>query len=463
LRLLRAAAWLLVLAPGTVFFSACGDRQEAAVVELFEDDYGFSVDEFLRAAEEGNVGAVRRFIAGGMNPAAADIASVQALHVACAAGKNKVVEELLKVGVDPLVARGDDRTPLMLAAESGDGHSVKLLLDAGAEPLRRDASGWTAIGLAAYGGFAQAVEVLAPLSRPLLDDALLLAAIGGHVAAIDPLVSSDAKIDARSADEKTPLMLAAARGHGNTVEYLLHHGANNYATDRDENTAAQMAEAGGHDEIVNLLESAHRKESKLGADSETFDQNMVAEEVLYSQEARRLDGERLIGSDGSPSALARNMQMSGYQERQLPIHLQGVTTDPGGGRLAQIKLLFGGHELVDVRAGELVPLTQLKVEAIEEDWISGKEGQGTSLRVLSLVVRDLGSGERIAITPEDPGISAKSHALVRYQITGQVYEARRGDVFAIGENSFRVFDISPRQVFFENVADGAVLSVKRSR
>ena len=102
-----------------MLFKGCGDHQEEAVAELFEDDYGFSLEEFFRAAGTGDVAAVRSFIAAGINPNVTDVAKVQALHVACASGRSRVVELLLEEGADPGTPRGDERTPLMLASRIG--------------------------------------------------------------------------------------------------------------------------------------------------------------------------------------------------------------------------------------------------------------------------------------------------------------------------------------------------------
>ena len=275
---------------------ACGDRQEEAVTELFENDYAFTVEEFLRAAGEGDLNAVRWFLGAGMAVEVADISQTQALHMAAESGRTEIVSELLQRGADPDSERLDGRTPLMLAAVAGDGLSVELLLDAGGSPLEKDTRGWSALALAAYGGFARAVEALVPLTRVQLNDALLLAAIGGHVGAIDPLVSGAAVVDARSPDGRTPLMLASARGHKDAVKLLLHHGANWYATDVGESTASQLAEAGGHQEIVVMLESAHLDDAERIGGDESFVPDGAGEEVLYSSRTRRLEGENLVGA-----------------------------------------------------------------------------------------------------------------------------------------------------------------------
>lgn len=438
----------------------CGDRQEAAVNELYQIDYAFSVEDFFRAAADGDLRAVRWFLGAGMEAGVADSAEMTALHVAAGSGSTEVVRELLGMGVDPRAERLDGRTPLMLAAESGDSRSVQLLLDVGGEPLEKDAHGWSALALAAYGGFERAVEVLVPLSRPFLNDALLLAALGGHVGSIDHLVSAAAVVDTRSPEERTPLMLAAARGHQDAVKFLLHHGANWYATDAEDRTAAQLAAAGGHEEIVGMIESAEIDASVRGSGDGSFVPGDDGRQVLYSSRTRRLDGERLVGIPPGDKDLRAHLRMLAYRERQLPILFLGLA-EVDGEIAAEVRLLTGENDSLLVLRGEVIPQTELLVEAIEAHWLEGKEGQGVPISVGRMVVRDQLSGDVIGVTRDDPGRSAKSFALVRHAGTGQMYEVRRGDGFRAMGQRFHVLDLRAAEVLVEDVEDGSVTRLAR--
>jgi ankyrin repeat protein len=446
---------LLGAVAACVLISACGDRQEEAVGELYQSDYAFTVEDFFRAAAAGDLVAVRWFLGAGMEPGVEDVSKTTALHMAAATGSSDVVRELLAHGAEASTERLDGRTPLMLAAEAGDSRSVKMLLDAGGKALGKDSHGWSALALAAYGGFERVVETLVPLSRPLLNDALLLAAIGGHVASIDHLVSDSALVDTRSPDERTPLMLAAARGHEDAVKILLHHGANWHATDGDEHTAAQMAAGGGHEGVVTILESAGRNAGERGGGDESFVPGIDGEPVLYSSRTRRLDGERLVGE----GEVHRHLRMMAYRERQLPILFRGLATVDGQ-IAAEVRLLTGANDTFLVLQGEPIPDTNLLVVAIEEHWLSGKEGQGEPLRVGRMVVRDTLTGDVVGVTRDDPGKSAKSFALVRHEGTGQLYEVRRGDQFTARGESFRILDLRPREVLIESLESGGVSKIE---
>ncbi|MFT4550963.1 MAG: ankyrin repeat protein [Verrucomicrobiales bacterium] len=450
---------LLLAAALCLLFSGCGDRQEEAVGELFESNYAFSVEEFFRASAQGDLKAVRWFLDAGMGVGVADNSKSQALHMAAAAAQPVIVEHLLSHGANPTSERLDGRTPLMMAAESGDGRSVELLLDAGCSALQKDGNGWSALALAAYGGFGRAVESLVPLSRPLLNDALLIAAMGGHVSSIDHLVAGAAEVDTRSPEQRTPLMLAAARGHDDAVKFLLHHGANWYATDVESKTGAQMAAEAGHGAIVNLLDTADLDDRFDSAGNDSFVPEDQDGGVLYSSKTRRIDGEELIATHDGQDDLRDELQMLAYRERQLPIRFDGTVA--AGGGAAEVRLLFGDNSTYLIEEGATIPETHLELQAIEEYWSEGKEGLGVPQRIARLVVRDVVSGEVIGVTPEDPGKSAKSFALVKHGGTGQIYEVRRGDRFEVLGSHFRVMDVRSSELLIEELVSGAVVALKR--
>ncbi|MGI9241199.1 MAG: ankyrin repeat domain-containing protein, partial [Verrucomicrobiales bacterium] len=289
--------------------------------------------------------------------------------------------------------------------------------------------------------------------------ALLLAAIGGHVGAIDPLVSGAAVVDARSPDQRTPLMLAAARGNEDAVRILLHHGANWYATDEGQSTASQLAAEEGHGDIVHLLDSAHLNDAESVAGDESFVPDEDGGAVIYSSRTRRLDGEALLGSGSTEIDLREELHMLAYRERQLPIYFGGDADALG--EEAEVRLLFGEHETYRLRVGDRVPKTELGVLAIEVRWSRGKEGQGRPVRSVRLVVKDLVSGEVIGVTPDDPGRSAKSFALMEHGSTGQVYQVRRGDRFRLMGADFRVLEIRASEVLIEDAVSAEVTSIER--
>lgn len=182
-------------------------------------------DTLIRAAEEGNVEAIRT---------------------------------LLDSGADPNDARGDGLTPLHLASLNGHTEAARILLAAGAD--------------------------VGPESRIGAYTPLHLAARGGHPDVVELLLASGADPDALTTNSGvTPLHLAAgALDDGVSVGHLLRAGA---ATDLQEVTSGQTplvfaAGAGRAGAVRALLEA--------GADpSITTDVVDVRQHMIADQEASR--------------------------------------------------------------------------------------------------------------------------------------------------------------------------------
>ncbi|PTX99046.1 ankyrin repeat domain-containing protein [Opitutus sp. ER46] len=90
------------------------------------------------AAYAGDVAAVERLIAEGVDVNVWDKWGRNALSLAAGAGHLQVVQQLITAGawVDPFEEGSVYKTPLMVAAEGGHTQVVEHLLDAGADPTR---------------------------------------------------------------------------------------------------------------------------------------------------------------------------------------------------------------------------------------------------------------------------------------------------------------------------------------
>lgn len=129
-----------------------------------------------------------------------------------------------------------NRTALMAAAGGGRVHAVDLLIKAGASPRVRGEQGLT------------------PLHE---------AAANGAVHVINQLLVNGAEIDAVSDQGVTPLMCAAAWGEFEAVRSLLENGA--YAGLKDSRgcTAADIAEEKGYPEVCLLIGELITRQSCL--------------------------------------------------------------------------------------------------------------------------------------------------------------------------------------------------------
>ena len=164
-------------------------------------------------------------------------------------GDQSNVTKLLVADPRAVKMRGiDGATPLMYAVQYGDLASVRTLLDAGADPNVADHAGATPLLWA-------------------IDD----------VEKTKLLIERGARVNARSADGRTPLMVAAGRrGSSAVVRLLLDRGANVLLRGpgrAGETTAAQESFRSGDEAIIRLLQS-------WGAEAKAF--NLAALDVAMT-------------------------------------------------------------------------------------------------------------------------------------------------------------------------------------
>jgi ankyrin repeat protein len=249
--------WAVFAAAGALIFTGCGgdDSEEAASADwLQQNGYSVTVNDYLLAAEAGDLQAVELMRTGGIAVDAGDEASGDtALIRAAGTGQMEMIRHLLSEGADVALTNKAGRPALTLAAQEGHTEVVRLLLSYGADPAVKDKDGWNALTAAAFQGREGAVEVLAGKMKDDLDDSLLVASLQGHPRVVDQLLNRGAYVNTRSDGGQTPLMLAAKGGHLNVVEMLMSNSANPYALDRNDNTAATLAKRGGYGEVAEYL------------------------------------------------------------------------------------------------------------------------------------------------------------------------------------------------------------------
>ena len=93
----------------------------------------------------------------------------------------------------------------------------------------------------------------ARMASPELNDALLAAAAQGSLADIQSLLDRQADVNARAADQSTPLHLATSNGHLQCIELLLDHRANVNARSADYSTPLHLAANNGHHQCIEPL------------------------------------------------------------------------------------------------------------------------------------------------------------------------------------------------------------------
>jgi hypothetical protein len=235
----------------------------------------------LRAAGGGHIAVVDHLIGLHANAAIAARTGATPLSAAISMRHAHVVDRLLAAGADPEQAMPGGVTPLMLASALGLPDLVSRLLRAAADVGARDAQGLTPLHCAALFAFTsrERSRVLALFDALLLADAdadaasaseqtptlLLLGAraeAGASVdeevllAALDRLLSEGVSLSQVEHRGLTALHLAALHGMGRIVERLLREGADPSARDRLGRTPHDLALIRGFVDIAALFQTA---------------------------------------------------------------------------------------------------------------------------------------------------------------------------------------------------------------
>ncbi len=133
---------------------------------------------------------------------------------------------------------------------------VAAILARGMDPNTVDPNGEPMLVVASRAGFEPTVDALlragakVDAKNGFGDTAIMVAALGGHLALVKKLYSRGAEINPVG---WTPLAYAATNGKTEVVRYLLEIGAKPNALSANGTTALMMAVRGGHAETVDLL------------------------------------------------------------------------------------------------------------------------------------------------------------------------------------------------------------------
>ncbi|TQS34415.1 hypothetical protein Golomagni_05204 [Golovinomyces magnicellulatus] len=229
-----------------------------------------------------------------------------ALFKAVKSGNRMVVEKLLQVGANVHVGK----PPLFAAIANGDVEIAKLLLDHGVDLENTDKDGYTSLLRAVEDGHEQIVCLLLSKSANVhtVDCAgaganlLCLAADQGNSTVVDRLLETvKQSLDSTDLYGRTALFRAAIRGHDAVVERLLSYDPmpNLHKKDHWDATALAMASRNGHTSIVcRLLRAGQytvdmlREKDRAGRgiyNAGTEQRTDVAEEGMMSN-----DGEKVV-------------------------------------------------------------------------------------------------------------------------------------------------------------------------
>lgn len=170
-------------------------------------------------------------------------------------------------------------------------------------------------------------------------------------------------------------------------------------------------------------------------------------------------------ADSDPVAenVVAALRMKDYREEPLPVMLKGVESEGG---VARVRVLSGRQaEPVEVKEGEIIPGTHLKVASMDAKFISSKMGKGELVDASSMMVEDTISGSRHLLVKDVPGRSRETYATLVLPGSPLEYVVKSGDTFraqaAGAEQDYEVLDVRPTQVVIRNVGTEEVVTVNR--
>lgn len=460
----------LTLLATCFLFSACSDKKEKAAQELETSGYKATPEDFLRAAENGDIRALELFAKQGTDLNAKDKNGWTALHLAARAKRQESVAFLIESGMSIDTPGLDGITPMMLAAREGHHTMVRYLLKQGAKAELKDSKNRTALILAVDGNHPTCVEELAPYSRNGLDTALLYASAQGKHRVIETLTSYGASVYVRHEGGMTPLMLAAQKGHDSTVKALLESGANRYAVNEHGWTAAQVAAAAGQDDLARTLDEEPQPENLTIVEPDenedvawaapipepsTEDQKDPARKPSNQESHTRIPfvaGKTLNSTSGTPENPTKEIHMVDYQEKPLPLMVEKTQPSPSGGSEAQVRMLYGKHQKVLVKEGDTIPNTRFKVVSIRRMVNHSKITDGKPTDVSIVEIEDTTTGKRRKMTARIPATASEPWAVLRHgTATGKYYAARTGQSFTVNGNTrYTITDVRPNQIILTN-------------
>ena len=126
------------------------------------------------------------------------------IHKAANTGNIEAVKQHLAAGTDVNAKDSNGMTPLHHAAYQGHIHVVELLIDNGADVNAKDDGGWV------------------PLSRAAMRAGI--SGYRGHKEIVELLIAKGADVNMKDEDGKTPLDYAIGRNQPESVDLLRKHG-----------------------------------------------------------------------------------------------------------------------------------------------------------------------------------------------------------------------------------------------
>jgi ankyrin repeat protein len=461
------AVWFSVLAAALLL--GCGQSKDQALEELAKLNVKFTPDDFVQAADRGDLKALQLFLEGGMDCDAQNASGSTALMAAAKNGRIDVVNKLLAQKLNLNLQDKQGETALMWAAANNQVAVIKVLLTKGADTNLQDQSGWSALMKAVYQGNADCVQALVGESRQEVNRALLVAALTGHRDIAKILLENGAEVDSRADDGRTPLMLAATRGDNDLVSLLLASGADPTLTDRSGETAGTLALSKGYTELADRFQhtasrtaanaAATRQPATGGAQPQRSQSPLSSEDVVAHREGllESYDTEKGGSHATRSDSLGQTKPVSVVEinEKLLPV----IVTEVSG---SKAKIRDVGGEEYSVSVGDDLRGLDYKVADIEVRHTEDKDGNPVDDSVVKL--HNTKSGRDVELIKGVRVQEQPAFAILALSASDQTLKVEIDQTFTIPSDpghSYKVLDIRPAQVVLRRIEDNRVITLQK--
>jgi ankyrin repeat protein len=460
------AVWFSVLVAALLL--GCGQSKDQALEELAKLNVKFTSDDFVQAADRGDLKALQLFLDGGMDCNAQNTSGSTALMAAAKNGRIDVVNKLLERKLNLNLQDKQGETALMRAAANNQVAVVKVLLGKGADANLQDQSGWSALMKAAYQGNVDCVQALVGESRQEVNRALLIAALTGHRDIAKVLLDNGAEVDTRADDGRTPLMLAATRGDNDLVSLLLASGADPALIDRSGQTAGTLALSKGYTELANRFQhtaspaaasAAATQQPAAGGTQPQRSQSPLSSEDVVSHregppESYATDKGRSHAARSDNLGQTKPVSVVEINEKLLPV----IVTEVSG---SKAKIRDIGGEEYSVSVGDDLRGLDYKVADIEVRRTEDKDGNPVDDSVVKL--HNTKSGRDVELIRGVRAQEQPAFAVLALS-SDQMLKVEVDQTFTIPSDpghSYKVLDIRPAQVILRRVEDNRVITLQK--
>ena len=231
--------------------------------------------------------------------------------------------------------------PLHYAAAAGRDDMVDRLIKDGASTQTYDKTGAT------------------PLHR---------AAAAGHAQTIERLITAGAHVNSSDHARVTPLHRAVEKGSADSTRALLKYGADPHAPDYTGRTPATMAEAAGRQDIVKLFHDADTKRAQFRAERAQRTADVVAKRAAakVAEDAQlKAEADRVAAEQQRAAVEARRIEQKRAEAAQ--IQLEAMREKNALGRAAFVRSL-DPNTAKDQTRGEVALAKDWKKQNSWEAW-----------------------------------------------------------------------------------------------